>query len=78
MLLEDMYNTKSNYALVASNAQSIIGLKELTWCNFVVTKYYSVMNYYRNKDCIDEDAEKHKKIWVGDNLDAIFIVQYLQ
>ncbi len=41
-------------------------------------KYYRVMNYYRNEDCIDEDAEKHKKIRVSDDLNTIFIFQYLQ
>ena len=36
------------------------------------------MKYYRNEDRIKENAGKHKEIRVGDDFNAIFIVQYLQ
>ncbi len=36
------------------------------------------MNSYCNEYCVEEDAEKHKKIRIGDNFNAVFIFQDLK
>ena len=36
------------------------------------------LKYHRNEDCVEDDADKYKKIRVGDDLNAIFIVYYLR